>query len=81
MSTIPTIESPQFERLLRASRILIRHLQTPNEFLLQAGEKEGCSSELAYLVNAASEWLDDELFYDELTWEIETGRTSLDSKA
>jgi hypothetical protein len=58
-------------RLIKASEILRQYLAKPQEVLYRIAMQEDCLDEMSTLIPLVIEMLDDEMYYDELAWELQ----------
>lgn len=62
----------KFLKLLKASQIIRDFLKARHEILLRVAKQEDCLAELDELLPDIDNMLDDDVYYEELAWEIIT---------
>lgn len=66
----------RFHRFKRAGEIIAASLASPSSLLLKEAEHSGCLFEFEMLCEEVRQWLDDDMYYDELAYEFEEGNAA-----
>jgi hypothetical protein len=63
-------ERDRFERLKRAAQIIVSMLDNPSQQLISKAENAGCLDETDFLLEEMRVWLDDDMYFEDVAWEM-----------
>lgn len=60
----------RYDRLKRAAQVIVKSFDNPDPKLTRSAENAGCLDEFEYLLEDLRAWLDDDLYYEDVAWNM-----------
>lgn len=60
----------RYNRLKRSAQIIATLLNSPNQTFIRKAENCGCLDEFDFLLEEMRAWLDDDLYFEDVAWNM-----------